>query len=398
MMGGTGEGSAALEWRPRPPPPPGYRFDPDDLILFKSYLFPRVNGQNFPQGIIRETDVYRRQPSDLFLQFPPSPGEIYTYFFTPRKKRYKNGSRPSRSTKDQKGNWKITGKILEITDTDGLRVIGRKNVLVYYQNKVKTNWIMHEYVLDQKYVINGNGDAENDGVVLCRIHDRNPGNKRNLDESGDDDHHDHEHGDDHEDDDDHNNEPSSRCYRQETSGGKKARKPNVDSSNRSRYSCNSVGSNVGVKNTVQLLQLPPFPPSIDLQPPLGHMASAATASASNHLFHETLGRDATMEADKGSNSNQPPPLPELMPQPIGYRYADQVPPFGLAHMAAAAASDHFNDAFLQGWDNTTTELEKAVFYDGGVDSGFLADLHLDFSDDNNFNLYFTSSPRDDQHK
>ncbi|CAH9130997.1 unnamed protein product [Cuscuta epithymum] len=52
---------------------------------------------------------------------------------------------------------------------DGSTVIGQMNVLVFnlHENEAKTNWIMHEYILDEKFVNNLVND-----VVLCRIHER----------------------------------------------------------------------------------------------------------------------------------------------------------------------------------------------------------------------------------
>ncbi|CAH9095381.1 unnamed protein product [Cuscuta epithymum] len=154
-----------LEWKGKLPI--GYKFRPTEKTLLKDYLLPKVNGLGFPRGIIHEADVYRQQPSDLLLQYPPDTGEMYAYFFTERAKRYKKGSRPNRWTQDGKGVWKITNKIAMVKD--GSTVIGKKNVLGFnlHENEAKTNWIMHEHILDEKFVNNLVND-----VVLCRIHER----------------------------------------------------------------------------------------------------------------------------------------------------------------------------------------------------------------------------------
>lgn len=77
--------------------------------------------------------------------------KTFTYFFTKVDKRYRNGKRFRRSTKDNKGYWKITSKINEIREGKAQTLIGRKNALVYMYGDVKTDWIMHEYILDHNY-------------------------------------------------------------------------------------------------------------------------------------------------------------------------------------------------------------------------------------------------------
>lgn len=68
------------------------------------------------------------------------------YFFTPRERKYRNGSRPNRAAAD--GYWKATGAdklVLDKMDNP----IGFKKSLVFYKGKPpngdKSNWIMHEY-------------------------------------------------------------------------------------------------------------------------------------------------------------------------------------------------------------------------------------------------------------
>ena len=76
-------------------------------------------------------------------------GEKEWYFFSPRDRKYPNGTRPNRVAGS--GYWKATGTDKIIT-TQG-RKVGIKKALVFYVGKApkgsKTNWIMHEYrVLD----------------------------------------------------------------------------------------------------------------------------------------------------------------------------------------------------------------------------------------------------------
>jgi len=73
-------------------------------------------------------------------------GEKEWYFFTPRDRKYPNGSRPNRAAGT--GYWKATGADKPIGKP---KPMGIKKALVFYAGKaprgVKTNWIMHEYRL-----------------------------------------------------------------------------------------------------------------------------------------------------------------------------------------------------------------------------------------------------------
>ena len=73
-------------------------------------------------------------------------GEKEWYFFSPRDRKYPNGSRPNRAAGT--GYWKATGADKPIGRP---KPLGIKKALVFYAGKaprgVKTNWIMHEYRL-----------------------------------------------------------------------------------------------------------------------------------------------------------------------------------------------------------------------------------------------------------
>ena len=73
-------------------------------------------------------------------------GEKEWYFFSPRDRKYPNGSRPNRAARS--GYWKATGADKPIGKP---KTLGIKKALVFYVGKapggVKTNWIMHEYRL-----------------------------------------------------------------------------------------------------------------------------------------------------------------------------------------------------------------------------------------------------------
>ncbi|XP_004291667.1 PREDICTED: NAC domain-containing protein 72-like [Fragaria vesca subsp. vesca] len=146
--------------------PPGFRFYPTDEELLVQYLCRKVAGYQFNLQIIAEIDLYKFDPWVL-----PSKaifGEKEWYFFSPRDRKYPNGSRPNRVAGS--GYWKATGTDKVIT-TEG-RKVGIKKALVFYVGKApkgtKTNWIMHEYRLIEPS--RKNGSSKLDEWVLCRIY------------------------------------------------------------------------------------------------------------------------------------------------------------------------------------------------------------------------------------
>ncbi|GMH24298.1 hypothetical protein Nepgr_026141 [Nepenthes gracilis] len=149
--------------------PPGFRFYPTDEELMVKYLCRKVAGKHFSLEIIGEIDLYKFDPWVL-----PSKaifGVKEWYFFSPRDRKYPNGTRPNRIAGS--GYWKATGTDKMIS-TEGRR-IGIKKALVFYIGKTpkgtKTNWIMHEYRLSAPPRIDGSSKL--DEWVLCRIYKKN---------------------------------------------------------------------------------------------------------------------------------------------------------------------------------------------------------------------------------
>ncbi|XP_010535117.1 PREDICTED: NAC domain-containing protein 19-like isoform X2 [Tarenaya hassleriana] len=137
--------------------PPGFRFYPTDEELMVQYLCRKVAGHIFSLQIIADIDLYNFDP--WILPSKAIFGEKEWYFFSPRDRKYPNGSRPNRVAGS--GYWKATGTD-KIISTEGRRV-GIKKSLVFYVGKApkgtKTNWIMHEYRLVEPSRKNGSSKS-----------------------------------------------------------------------------------------------------------------------------------------------------------------------------------------------------------------------------------------------
>ncbi|KQK23951.1 uncharacterized protein LOC100843938 isoform X2 [Brachypodium distachyon] len=147
--------------------PPGFRFHPTDEELIIYYLKRKINGRQIELEIIPEVDLYKCEPWDLpEKSFLPSK-DLEWYFFSPRDRKYPNGSRTNRATKA--GYWKATGKDRKVNSQR--RAVGMKKTLVYYRGRAphgsRTDWVMHEYRLDECECEIDNGLQ--DAYALCRI-------------------------------------------------------------------------------------------------------------------------------------------------------------------------------------------------------------------------------------
>ncbi|KAF8027465.1 hypothetical protein BT93_E0386 [Corymbia citriodora subsp. variegata] len=150
--------------------PAGFRFHPTDDELVSQYLIRKCSSLPISVPIIAEIDLYKFDPWDL----PEMAlyGEKEWYFFSPRDRKYPNGSRPNRAARN--GYWKATGADKPIGRP---KTLGIKKALVFYAGKapkgMKTNWIMHEYRLAN--VDRSAGKKNNsrlDDWVLCRIYNK----------------------------------------------------------------------------------------------------------------------------------------------------------------------------------------------------------------------------------
>ncbi|KAH9311901.1 hypothetical protein KI387_026936, partial [Taxus chinensis] len=136
------------ERRGHPQLPPGFRFHPTDEELLIHYLKNKLSSSSpLPLSIIADVDLYKFDPWDLpgMARF----GEQEWYFFSPRERKYPNGTRPNRTAVS--GYWKATGIDKPVVISGGSHKLGVKKGLVFYTGRppkgVKTDWIMHEYRL-----------------------------------------------------------------------------------------------------------------------------------------------------------------------------------------------------------------------------------------------------------
>ncbi|KAL7101953.1 hypothetical protein ACP275_08G088300 [Erythranthe tilingii] len=151
--------------------PAGFRFHPTDEELVVHYLCRKSAGQLISVPIIAEIDLYKFDP----WQLPGMAlyGEKEWYFFSPRDRKYPNGSRPNRSAGT--GYWKATGADKPVGKP---KTLGIKKALVFYAGKaprgVKTNWIMHEYRLANvdRSASAKTSNSRLDDWVLCRIYNK----------------------------------------------------------------------------------------------------------------------------------------------------------------------------------------------------------------------------------
>ncbi|WCJ44385.1 NAC domain-containing protein 2 [Euphorbia peplus] len=150
--------------------PPGFRFHPTDEELVVHYLCRKCASQSIAVPIIAEIDLYKYDPWELpgLALY----GEKEWYFFSPRDRKYPNGSRPNRAAGS--GYWKATGADKPIGQP---KPVGIKKALVFYAGKAprgeKTNWIMHEYRLaDVDRSIRKKNSLRLDDWVLCRLYNK----------------------------------------------------------------------------------------------------------------------------------------------------------------------------------------------------------------------------------
>ncbi|KAF7093229.1 hypothetical protein CFC21_095653 [Triticum aestivum] len=178
--------------------PPGFRFHPMEEELLTYYLTKKVAPQRMDLDVIRDVDLTKLEPWDIqeLCRIGTGPQNDW-YLFSHKDKKYPTGTRTNRAT--AAGFWKATGRDKAIYSAAGSSRIGMRKTLVFYKGRAphghKSDWIMHEYRLDDATTPGNNpgnpaagnapyysgasslmggvaGDqssAQEDGWVICRL-------------------------------------------------------------------------------------------------------------------------------------------------------------------------------------------------------------------------------------
>ncbi|KAK7271377.1 hypothetical protein RJT34_27215 [Clitoria ternatea] len=166
--------------------PPGFRFHPTDEELLYYYLRKKVSYEAIDLDVIREVDLNKLEPWDLKDKCRIGSGpQNEWYFFSHKDKKYPTGTRTNRAT--TAGFWKATGRDKAIYHTNSKR-IGMRKTLVFYTGRAphgqKTDWIMHEYRLDDD-----DAEVQEDGWVVCRVFKKKNQNRGFQHEIEEEEHH-----------------------------------------------------------------------------------------------------------------------------------------------------------------------------------------------------------------
>ncbi|KAI3716801.1 hypothetical protein L1987_67960 [Smallanthus sonchifolius] len=155
--------------------PPGFRFHPTEEELLHYYLRKKVAYEKIDLDVIRDVDLNKLEPWDIQekCKIGSTPQNDW-YFFSHKDKKYPTGTRTNRAT--AAGFWKATGRDKVIYSS--VTRIGMRKTLVFYKGRAphgqKSDWIMHEYRLDE--IINQDScgsilcdSTQEDGWVVCRV-------------------------------------------------------------------------------------------------------------------------------------------------------------------------------------------------------------------------------------
>ncbi|XP_071701104.1 NAC domain-containing protein 43-like [Rutidosis leptorrhynchoides] len=157
--------------------PPGFRFHPTEEELLHYYLRKKVAYEKIDLDVIRDVDLNKLEPWDIQekCKIGSTPQNDW-YFFSHKDKKYPTGTRTNRAT--AAGFWKATGRDKVIYSS--FNRIGMRKTLVFYKGRAphgqKSDWIMHEYRLDDNMVTNQDpcgsnlcDSSQEDGWVVCRV-------------------------------------------------------------------------------------------------------------------------------------------------------------------------------------------------------------------------------------
>ncbi|KAH7443944.1 hypothetical protein KP509_02G057300 [Ceratopteris richardii] len=129
--------------------------------------------EKFDLDVIRDVDLNKLEPWDIHERCRiDATQQAEWYFFSHKDKKYPTGTRTNRAT--AAGFWKATGRDKAVHS--GYKRIGMRKTLVFYRGRAphgqKTDWIMHEYRLEENTDLSGAGisyGSNEDGWVVCRV-------------------------------------------------------------------------------------------------------------------------------------------------------------------------------------------------------------------------------------
>ncbi|XP_050368909.1 NAC domain-containing protein JA2-like [Argentina anserina] len=137
-------------------PPPGYRFRPDTEQLLVHYLRPKLDGEDFPEGLVPFCDLYGDQePWEIWENFNGTSEKDKDrkdlYFITQNKIKTLKSRRKSR-TIGKGGTWKGQDAAKNVLSASW-RVIGKRRRFHYEKtgseaSEHNARWLMHEFELD----------------------------------------------------------------------------------------------------------------------------------------------------------------------------------------------------------------------------------------------------------
>ncbi|CAH2063159.1 unnamed protein product [Thlaspi arvense] len=150
--------------------PPGFRFHPTEEELLQYYLRKKISNIKIDLDVIRDVDLNKLEPWDIqeMCKIGTTPQNDW-YFFSHKDKKYPTGTRTNRAT--TVGFWKATGRD-KIIYSNGDR-IGMRKTLVFYKGRAphgqKSDWIMHEYRLDENVLISFPNHDDDVAVEMCDV-------------------------------------------------------------------------------------------------------------------------------------------------------------------------------------------------------------------------------------
>ncbi|CAF2175947.1 unnamed protein product [Brassica rapa] len=150
--------------------PPGFRFHPTEEELLEYYLRKKISNIKIDLDVIRDVDLNKLEPWDIqeMCKIGTTPQNDW-YFFSHKDKKYPTGTRTNRAT--TVGFWKATGRD-KIIYSNGDR-IGMRKTLVFYKGRAphgqKSDWIMHEYRLDENVLASSSNHDDEVSVETCEV-------------------------------------------------------------------------------------------------------------------------------------------------------------------------------------------------------------------------------------